>query len=434
VLRTRGGELRQAPPIVYQARDGVRHRVRASYVVHGNQVGFALKDYDPRAGLLIDPVLTYSTYLGGSDSELPIWSDVDGAGNFDVTGVTSSLDFPTTSGAYQTQSRGNDDVFVTKLNPAGSGLVWSTYIGGESFDVAIGLDVDRAGNVVVTGPTGSHDFPTTPGAYQRQFAGGDSDTFVAELDGSGSRLLFLTLLGGTAGETGFISFLDARGNVYVEGETGSSDFPTTPGAFQTGYGGGPADGFRDQAQPQRVGADLFDLHRRRGLRRRPRRLAGQQQHLLHRRADRISELPHNRRRVPTHPDGPSDAFAAKLNQRGTGLVYSTYLGGSGGEDVTDMTVDRFGNAYVPGPTDSADFPVTPDAFQRTFAGVADGYVAKLNARGTGLEYATYLGGSDFDIAGGVRVDHGGSAHPGHHVIARLPGHRQRPPTRVRRRS
>jgi Beta-propeller repeat len=172
VLRAGGGEVRQAPPIVYQMRDGVRRRVRASYELHGgNEVGFALEDYDRRAALLIDPVLTYSTYLGGSADERPIWSDIDGSGNFYVTGVTSSPDFPTTSGGYQPKYRGNDDVFVTKLNPAGSGLVWSTYIGGDSFDVAIGLDVDRAGNVVVTGETGSTDYPTTEGAYQRDRRG-----------------------------------------------------------------------------------------------------------------------------------------------------------------------------------------------------------------------------------------------------------------------
>jgi beta-propeller repeat-containing protein len=411
VLRTGGGEIRQAPPAVYQKRDGVRRRVQASYVLHGaKQVGFALKGYDPRAGLLIDPVLTYSTYLGGSDNEFAIWSDIDRSGNFYVTGVTSSPDFPTTNGAYQGQYNGGDDVFVTKLNPAGSGLVWSTYIGGASFDVAIGLDVDRAGNVVVTGPTGSSDFPTTRGAYQRQYAGGDSDTFVTKLDRSGSRLLFSTLLGGTAGEAGFISFLDERGNVYVEGETGSADFPTTRKAFQTTYGGGPADGFVTKLNPSGAALDYSTFIGGAGY-------DGAHDGWLDEHNNFYIDGPTESPNFPTTPrafqrtlNGPSDAFAAKLNPRGTGVDYSTYLGGTGGEDVTDMTVDRFGNAYVPGPTDSTDFPVTPNAFQRTFGGAGDGYVAKLNPRGSALEYATYLGGSDADVAGGVRVDPDGNAH------------------------
>ena len=411
VLRAGGGEIRQPAPAVYQMRDGVRRQVPAAYVLHdGNQVGFALKGYDAGAGLLIDPVLTYSTYLGGSDNEFAIWSDVDRSGNFYVTGVTSSPVFPTTSGAYQTQYAGGDDVFVTKVNPAGSGLVWSTYIGGGSFDVAIGLDVDRAGNVVVTGPTGSTDFPTTPGAYSRQYAGGDSDTFVTKLDRSGSRLLFSTLLGGTAGEAGFISFFDARGNVFVEGETGSADFPTTRRAFQPEYGGGPADGFVTKLNPSGSALDYSTFIGGEGYDGAHDGWLDDDNNFFIDGPTESPNFPTTARAFQRTLHGPRDAFAAKLNPRGTNVDYSTYLGGSGGEDVTDMTVDRFGNAYVPGPTDSADFPVTPNAFQPTFGGAGDGFVAKLNTRGSGLEYATYLGGSDFDIAGGVRVDADGNAH------------------------
>jgi hypothetical protein len=273
VLHAGGGEIRQAPPIVYQTHNGVRRQVEASYVLRGaDKVGFALEDYDPRVGLLIDPVLTYSTYLGGTADEFAIWSDIDRAGNFYVAGVTSSLDFPTTSGTYQPQSRGNDDVFVTKVNPSGSGLVWSTYLGGESFDVAIGLDVDRAGNVVVTGPTGSTDFPTTPGAYQRQYAGGDSDTFVTKLHRSGSRLLFSTLLGGAAGEAGFISFFDARQRLR-RGRDRLRGLPCHPPGLPDHLWRRHLRRLRVQAQPERIGAGLLDVHRRRRLRRCARRLA-----------------------------------------------------------------------------------------------------------------------------------------------------------------
>ena len=146
--------------------------MRGRYVLHGDhRVGFALAGYDTTLPLVIDPVITYSTYLGGSGDDEPIWSDIDQAGNFYVTGITFSPDFPTTRGAFQPTFGGGDaDAFVTKMNRSGSGLVWSTYLGGDGFDVAIGLDVDRHGNVVVTGETDSAGFPTTPGALQPVFA------------------------------------------------------------------------------------------------------------------------------------------------------------------------------------------------------------------------------------------------------------------------
>ena len=349
VLRAGGGELRQAPPVVYQQVDGARHAVRGRYVLHGaGQVGFALAGYDTTLPLVIDPVITYSTYLGGSGDDQPIWSDIDRAGNFYVTGFTDSPDFPTTSKAFQPTFGGGDgDAFVAKLNPSGSGLVWSTYLGGDAFDVAIGLDVDRRGNVVVTGETSSTGFPTTPGAFQPAFAGGPSDAFVTKLNAKGSRLLFSTFLGGAEGfDVGFISFFDRAGNVYVEGDTGSSDFPTTRGSFQPVFGGGEQDG-----------------------------------------------------------------FVTKLRPNGARLVYSTFIGGSGADGAHDGELDHAGNFYVDGLTDSTDFPVTPGAFQPSFGGgPLDAWVAKLNRTGTALVYSTYLGGAGFEFVSDLTVDRSGSAY------------------------
>jgi beta-propeller repeat-containing protein len=351
VLRAGGAQVRQAPPLVYQWVDGVKREVQGRYLLHGaGQVGFALATYDRSIPLVIDPVVTYSTYLGSSGDEFPIWSDIDRAGNVYVTGFTNSPDLPTTAGAFQPTFGGGDgDAFVAKLNRSGSGLVWSTYLGGDASDVGIGLDVDRHGNLVVTGETGSTGFPTTPGAFQPAFAGGPTDGFVTKLNAKGSRLLFSTFLGGEGGEgfdAGFIAFFDRTGYVHIEGDTGSPDFPTTRGSFQPTFGG-----------------------------------------------------------------GPNDAWAAKLNKTGTALVYSTYLGGEGEEDVFDLTTDRSGSAYIPGQTSSTDFPVTPGAFQTTFqGGDLDGYLTKLNPTGTRAVYSTYLGGSDFDITGTVRVDRRGVAH------------------------
>ena len=241
-------------------------------------------------------------------------------------------------------------------------------LGGEGNDAAIGLDVDRAGNVVVTGETGSPEFPTTRGAYQREFGGGESDTFVTKLDRSGSRLQFSTLLGGTAEEAGFISFLDDRGNVFVEGETGSEDFPTTRRAFQTTYGGGPRDGFvtKLNAKGSALGYSTFiggtgydgahdgwlDEHENFYI-------DGPTESTdfptTRRAFDRTRERPERRVRGQAGPE-----------RKARGLL--DYLGGSGFEDVLDMTVDRHGNAYVPGVTDSQDYPATRRAFQPAYGG------------------------------------------------------------------
>lgn len=339
VLDAGGHRLRQAPPVVRQQVDGATRELSGRYLLHGDQrVGFAVAGYDPTVPLVIDPVIRYSTYLDGSGDDNPIWSDIDRDGNFYVTGSTASTDFPTTAKAFQGGfGGGEEDAFVTKLNRSGSGLVWSTYLGGDAFDAAIGLDVDRHGNVVVTGVTGSPGFPTTPGAFQPSFAGGDTDAFVTKLDANGSRLLFSTFLGGSGFEAGFISFFDRAGNVYVEGETGSADFPTTPGSFQPEFGGGGADG-----------------------------------------------------------------FVTKLRPNGRRLVYSTFVGGSGFDGAHDGELDRAGNFYLDGPTDSADFPVTGGAFQPGFGGgPTDAFLVLLSRDGSRLRFGSYLGGSGEDGSAGA---------------------------------
>jgi hypothetical protein len=384
VLEAGGGQVRQAPPVVYQWVDGNRREVRGRYVLHGDhRVGFALAGYDRTVPLVIDPVITYSTYLGGAGDEFPIWSDIDRPGNFYVTGFTNSPDFPTTAGVFQPTFGGGDgDAFVAKLNRSGSGLVWSTYLGGDAVDVGIGLDVDRHGNVVVTGETGSTGFPTTSGVVQPAFAGGPTDAFVTKLNAKGSRLLFSTFLGGEGGEgfdAGFISFFDRAGNVHVEGDTGSPDFPTTPGSFQPGFGGGPGDGFVVKLRPNGArlvystfiggsGADAAhdgELDKKGNF-----YLDG---------FTESTDFPTTPGAFqPTFGGGPNDAWAAKLNKTGTALVYSTYLGGAGEEDVFDLTTDRSGSAYIPGLTSSADFPVTLGAFQTANAGAFDAFLVKVD--------------------------------------------------------
>src|SRR5216110_1557886 len=340
VLQTTVGPIRQRKPVIYQEIDGVRKDIPGGYVLKGeHQVGYKVAAYDASQPLVIDPILSYSTYLGSSDEEGETRIAVDAAGNAYVAGETVSSNFPTTAGAFQTTFGGGvfsaGDAFVTKLNPTGSALVYSTYLGGSSSDAGYGIAVDAAGNAYVTGGTGSTDFPTTIGAFQTTKGGGFRDAFVTKLNPTGSALVYSTYLGGSGDDYGEGIKLDAAGNAYVTGGTGSTVFPTTAGAFQRTFGAPVCDGCT------------------------------------------------------------SNAFVTKLDPTGSALVYATYLGGSGRDGGWGIAVDTLGNAYVTGSTTSStNFPTTTGAFQTTYGGgFGEAFVTKLNPTGSALVYSTYLGGS-----------------------------------------
>src|SRR3989475_8604880 len=253
VLRADGGEVRLRKPVVYQEQRGQRAVIPTRYVLKAErQVAFEVGAYDAMKPLIIDPVLAYSTYLGGTGGDQGSGIAVDVAGNAYVTGSTGSSDFPRTAGAV---GGGGVDAFVTKLNPTGTALVYSTYLGGSGGDEGRGIAVDVAGNAYVTGSTGSTDFPTTAGAVQTTI-GGFVDAFVAKLDATGS-LLYSTYLGGTDFDEGFGIAVDAAGNAYVTGSTGSTDFPTTAGAVRT-TNSGFVDAFVAKLDP--TGSPLYSPH------------------------------------------------------------------------------------------------------------------------------------------------------------------------------
>ncbi len=365
VLHTAGGDIRQRKPAAYQEIDGMRQEISGGYVLKGSHtVGFEVGAYDASRPLVIDPVLFYSTYLGGSSDDFGSGIAVDSSGDAYVTGYTLSTDFPTTVGAFQTTHAadgGLDDGFVTKLNPTGAALVYSTYLGGSSDDFGFGIAVDSSGDVYVTGYTLSTAFPTTVGAFQMTNAGG-YDGFVTKLNPTGAALVYSTYLGGSSDDFGRGIAVDAAGSAYVTGYTYSTAFPTTVGAFQTTHA-----------------------------------------------AD----------------SGRNDAFVTKLNPTGAGLVYSTYLGGNSFDVGLGIAVDALGSAYVTGGTQSTNFPTTTRAFQTTFGGgVVDGFVTKLNPAGSMLDYSTYLGGTGLDTGFGIAVDT--LPNPNAYVVAEsFPDHRRR---------
>ena len=241
VLAVKGGEVRFSKPRFYQAIGAAHREILGSYVLEGTEhASFQVADYDPTKPLIIDPTLFYSTYLGGSGNDQGVGIAVDAAGNAYVSGTTVSIDFPTTSGGFQTTFGGIADVFIAKLNSTGSGLVYSTYLGGSGNDQGVGIAVDAAGNAYVTGKTQSTDFPTTPAAFQATFGSGFARAFVTKLNPTGSALLYSTYLGGTNDDEGRDIALDSLPipNAFVTGLTNSGNFPTTAGAFQTALAGG----------------------------------------------------------------------------------------------------------------------------------------------------------------------------------------------------
>lgn len=200
LLQVGGGEIRQRKPLIYQEVDGVRHEVAGSYKLKDrNTVGFQIADYDASRPLVIDPVLVYSTFLGGVNVDSGHDITVDVSGNAYVVGATQQLiippTFPTTAGAFDTTHNGSNDVFVTKLKPTGSALVYSTFLGGSDLDGGSGIAVDNTGSAYVTGSTSSPDFPTTAGAFDTTH-NGDRDAFVTKLNPAGSSLVYSTFLGG----------------------------------------------------------------------------------------------------------------------------------------------------------------------------------------------------------------------------------------------
>jgi hypothetical protein len=217
VLDMAEGEIRLHKPIVYQEKGGARQEIAAHYVIkHKNRVGFEIADYDSRRSLFIDPQV-YSTYLGGSGGDVGLGIAVDSSGDTYVTGYTDSTDFPTMNPLQPVNGGGAFDAFVARLNPTGSALVYSTYLGGSGNDFGSGIAVDSSGNTYVVGATSSTDFPTMNPLQPAN--GGSNDAFVAELNPTGSALVYSTYLGGSDVDYGFGIAVDSSGSAHVTGQT-----------------------------------------------------------------------------------------------------------------------------------------------------------------------------------------------------------------------
>ncbi|MCG3157757.1 MAG: hypothetical protein DKINENOH_04393 [bacterium] len=418
VMHVADAQVRMHKPIIYQEQEGIRQEISGGYKLlvsaadddEGNglpHAGFHVEAYDMSAPLVIDPILIYSTFLGGSDQDISNAIAVDGAGSAYITGFTSSLDFPVANALQPVCVCLDQDIFVTKLNPSGTALVYSTYLGGTRRENGFDLVVDAAGNAYVSGWAQSSDFPLMNPA-QPAFGGGDVDAIVFKLNPAGSALVFSTFLGGSGTvDYGNAIFADATGNVHVAGVTDSPNFPTV-NAQQPLYAGGATDAFvtkfnatgstlvyssylggngRDSAQGIFVD-DAGNAY-----------LTG---------VTDSPDFPVANALQPTWA-GLQDVFITKLNPSTAALAYSTFLGGSADDIGTDIARDASGNLYVTGQTASPDFP-TANALQPALAGSRDAMVVKLNATASALVYSTFLGGSLDDYARDLAVDGTGSVY------------------------
>ncbi|MEW6493323.1 MAG: SBBP repeat-containing protein [Cyanobacteriota bacterium] len=433
VLQTSLGELVEAAPYIYQDIDGQRYTVQGTYTLLGNnQVGFTLGAYNPAYTLVIDPVLEYTTYLGGNGDAVGGFDEqafgiaVDDTGVY-LTGSTPSANFPVTAGVVQPTLNplvaNTTDVFVTKLNPTGDAVLFSTFIGGAGSDVAGDIAVDGAGNILLTGVTTSPSTPAnvtfpTINAVQAAFGGGQTDGFALKLNAAGDTLLYSTYLGGAADDLAFKLAVDAAGNAYITGATRSNGVAafSTVGAFQANNNG-DADAFLTQLSADGVllygtyfGGSQFD--------------SGNDIQVDNAGNVYITGDVDSAPNSPTpfaitagalQPNfgGVRDAYVVKLNiaaaTPAAQLLYSSYFGGNGLDSGDAIGLDSAGNIYIAGDTESINL-TTVNAAQPTFGGVRDTFVAKLNTAGSALVYSTYLGGSQSDSTDSIAIDSAGNAY------------------------
>jgi hypothetical protein len=395
VVESGAARIRHLRPRIYQRIDGEDRFVTGRYVPRGHgRYGVRVGPYDRRHPLVIDPVLGYSTALGGKSVDAALAIAVDGSGNAFVTGWTTSTNFPLLNAYDSRLANGDRDVFVTKLNATGTAILYSTYLGGsKGLDSPSGIAIDAQGNAYVTGTTSSNDFPTTPGAYRAAPASGGG-AFVAKLGPVGNTLVYSTYL---PFATNTRVAVDAAGNAYVGGQA-ATGFATTAGAFQTtirsAFGSAPfvlklnAAG-TSASYSTFIGGSGDDTFRALAL-----DSAGNAYVAGKTASTDFPVLG----ALQASPQGMQDGFVAKLDASGSWLVYSTYLGGSLDEVVNAIAVDAAGNAYVAGETYSPNFPVR-NAFQPAKSGshlvnssLGNAFVAKINAAGDALVYASFLGG------------------------------------------
>ncbi|MCP4632851.1 MAG: T9SS type A sorting domain-containing protein [candidate division Zixibacteria bacterium] len=405
-MQTKFGPVSENIPLVYQESDDSKIELTGRYILIGpNTFGFEVDGYNRSQTLVIDPELTYSSYLGGSDYDIIQSIVIDSSGNVYVTGWTLSSDFPTIN-FYDDIYDGGDDAFVSKFNPAGDSLIYSTYLGGSDKDRGIDIAIDGSGSAYVIGYTWSESFPTV-NAYDSTLDGGE-DAFITKLSPEGDSLIYSTFLGGGSAERGWGIVTGSSGSAYVTGRTASGNFPTV-NPYDNSYNGGINDAFVSKFAPAGnsllystfLGGDNIDEGNNIAI-----DDIGNAYVIGITGSDNFPIVnPYD----SSYNGGIYDAFVSKFSLAGDSLIYSTYLGGDDYDHGNDIALDDLGNVYVTGDTQSPDFP-TIDAYDNTYNGVEDAFVSKLYFAGDSLIYSTYLGGIGLEWVKSIAVDGSGSVY------------------------
>jgi hypothetical protein len=409
LIASDGGELRMHKPFVYQITETGKQEISSRYQLRRNkEVTYVLGKYDENKALIIDPSLSYSTYLGGGNGDQEADDIVvDGSGNVYVTGFTGATNFPVVN-PLQGTNAGSGDIFVTKINAAGSAILYSTYIGGADSEGGSSIALTASGEIVVAGTTPSTNFPTF-NALQTSLSG-QTDAYVLKLNASGNAFIYSTYLGGNHFNNTEVAnevAVDSNGNAYVIGKTPSSDFPVA-NAFQATKDPAPGeDGFLSVINSSGsafiystyLGGNDFDDAE--GI------FVDSSGNAYVVGLTYSSNFPTTAGVYQSAKNGPNDAFITKFNSTGS-LVFSTYLGGSEADGANTIAVDASG-IYVGGGTGSTDFPVL-NPYQSTHAAgtTDDVFITKLNSSATSLIFSTYLGGDDYDIIDDLAVDESGA--------------------------
>ena len=414
IIKTKIQDITDGELFIYQDYSGCREQIEGRFKIYDKiDYGFELIDgYNRSEILIIDPkvMIDYSTYIGGSSGELGYDIKADKMRNAFVTGITMSSDFPTTPGAYDNSFNPNGsyvDLFILKLNFNGSKIIYSTYIGGNHSEYCQSIAIDTMGNAFVTGCTFSSDFPITPGVFDSfcNFV----DIFILKLNPNGSKINYSTFIGGRGEDRSNAIAIDELGNACITGETNSTNFPITSGAFSnmfskefdafvlklntngsaliysTFIGGNGHDTGEDIVLDSSGNAFISGN-------------------------TGSNDFPNTTGAFNNSLNGIIDIFVLKLNQIGSNLIYSTFIGGGYAEYGESIKLDSMGNAIVTGRTSSIDFPVTLGAYNEMYnGGTCDAFVFKLNHNGSKIIYSTYIGGSYSDYGKGVVVDLGGNA-------------------------
>jgi hypothetical protein len=406
VFDTQLGEIKQKDLFTYQYIEGRKNELKSFFSMHDGVISIHVEDYHTNAKIIIDPVI-FSTFIGGQAFD-NLWDmKRDKNGNWVFCGTSPGFGYPITTGAYSTEVEGNsDDAFLSKLSADGSQMIFSTFFGGNMQELCQGLAIDNNDNILIVGSTSSDNLPITVGALNETLnLGGtsqESDVFVSKFNSAGASLIYSTYLGGTETELGRSIAVDQEGNAYITGLTSSFLFPTTAGAFSSNYSG-QVDAFVSKINASGTQL-LYSTY-----------VGGNSNEEVRKIVVRTdgsafvigttfsSNFPTTTGAIQTFRSGIRDAFVFRLNQTGSGMIYSTFVGGNELEDGNAISVDEQNNAYITGFTRSDNFPVTANVFNGSFGGGEDAFISKINPNGTAFLFSALLSGNSRDIGHAISL-------------------------------